>query len=429
MEIMSGIGYFVLFYPVLMVSVWIIGGLIFRMRWEDSRQSGFRSPPPVTILVPAHNEEGVIREMIHRLSELTYPNYEVVVVNDGSTDGTAAILDRLAAKYAGWLRVLHLKTNVGKARALNRAIEYSRAEFIVTIDADCILEKDALQFFVGHLLSSKRVGAVTGNARVRNRTTLLGKIQVGEYSFVIGMIKRAQRIYGRVLTVSGAITAYRKRALLAVGCFDPDTVTEDIDVTWKLHEKFWEIRYEPRALCWVLVPETIKGLWGQRVRWAQGGIEVIRKHFRVMLNARYRRLWPVYIEYVTGIVWAHLFISISVFLIACNLAEYFNEIWPIPATVNAMGITANALMPDWAGTRALLAFLCLGQFTVSFILDARYEKRIAFRKPYFWVVWYPAIYWLINTLACISAVFRLFTRRSKICAVWKSPDRGIHTLR
>jgi len=429
MQVISILGYFVLFYPVLMVSVWIIGGLIFRLRWEDSEQPASETNPLITILVPAHNEEVVIEDTIHQLSKLTYPNYEVIVVDDGSTDNTAAILKGLTSKYPRWLKALHLSPNSGKAKALNKAITLCKSEFIMIIDADCYLEKDALQYFVNHLQSSKRVGAVTGNARVRNRTTLLGKIQVGEYSFVIGMIKRAQRIYGRVLTVSGAVTAYRKKALLDVGCFDPDTVTEDIDVTWKLHKRFWDVRYEPRALCWVLVPETIKGLWGQRVRWAQGGIEVIMKHFHVLLEGRHRRLWPIYFEYVLGVIWAHLFIFLSVFLITCGLVDFIGKIWLIPAALDRAVLTANAMSPTWSSTRTILAFLCLGQFSVSLMLDKRYERHTSIAKPYYWIVWYPAIYWLINTFACISAVSRLFTRRSKICAAWESPDRGIQTKR
>ena len=147
------------------------------------------------------------------------------------------------------------------------------------------------------MLSNPRVGAITGNPRVWNRTSLLGKIQAGEYSSIIGLIKRTQRIVGKLLTVSGVLAAYRKSALLNCGLFDSDTVTEDIDITWKLQEQFWDVRFEPRALARILVPETLGGLWRQRVRWAQGGLEVLIKHFRIWGNFKYRRFWPIYVEY------------------------------------------------------------------------------------------------------------------------------------
>ena len=192
----------------------------------------------------------------------------------------------------------------------------SKGHFLVTIDADCMLDKEALNWFAWHLLSYPRVGAITGNPRVWNRTSLLAKIQVGEYSSIIGLIKRTQRIVGKILTVSGVIAAYRKSAMLDCGFFDADTVTEDIDITWKLQKQFWDVRYEPRALCWILVPETMKGLWRQRVRWAQGGLQVLIKHAGIWLDIRYRRFWPIYIEYALGMIWAlSLFIVTIIWLI------------------------------------------------------------------------------------------------------------------
>lgn len=428
MTVISAMGYFVLFYPICMVAVWIVGGLLFKIRWENRGQPAAKTHPFISIIVPAHNEEHVIRETVEHLRDLDYPNYEVIVVNDGSTDNTKQILDYLLTHNSDWLKVMHLQPNNGKAVALNWAILFSKGEYIVVIDADCVLEKDALQFFMPHFLSSPKVGAITGNPRVRNRTTLLGKIQVGEYSYIIGMIKRSQRVYGKILTVSGAIAAYRKRALLDVGLFDSDTVTEDIDITWKLHKNFWDVRYEPRALCWVLVPETVKGLWGQRVRWAQGGIEVLKKHLRVMFQFRHRRLWPIYAEYFLSTIWAHLFVFVFLFLSVDCLSHCFRDLYFASSFTEGIRTAAQRLVPGWAWTRSILGALCLGQFLVSFVVDSQYEQKVSMIKVYFWIVWYPVIYWLINTFACIAAVYKLSTRRSRVSAAWKSPDRGIHTL-
>ena len=276
MSIYEIIGLFVFLYPLYMSIVWMIGGIIFCLRREGKADPGLEYFPTFTVIVPGHNEEQVIEETVLNLKDLNYPNYEVIVVNDGSNDATREILDRLLTENASWLRIIHLEPNSGKSKALNAGILVSRGEFILTIDADCLVDKDVLQWMAVHLVNFPRVGAVTGNPRVRNRTSLLAKIQVGEYSNIIGLIKRTQRILGKVLTVSGVIAAYRKSAVIECGLFDSDTVTEDIDITWKLQRKFWDIRYEPRALCWILVPETLKGLWRQRVRWAQGGVEVLR---------------------------------------------------------------------------------------------------------------------------------------------------------
>jgi biofilm PGA synthesis N-glycosyltransferase PgaC len=154
----------------------------------------------------------------------------------------------------------------------------SQGEYLVCIDADALLDPQAVRRFVWHFENSPRVGAVTGNPRIKNRSTILGKIQVGEFSAVVNMIKAAQRIVGKIYTVSGVIAAFRKEALSSVGFWSNDMITEDVDISWKLQMKFWDIRYEHRALCWILMPETLKGVFRQRVRWSQGGNEVLLKY-------------------------------------------------------------------------------------------------------------------------------------------------------
>jgi biofilm PGA synthesis N-glycosyltransferase PgaC len=290
--------------------VWMIGGIVFSVRREHKPITTDKEFPFFTVIVPGHNEESVIEETILNLKGLNYPHYEVIVVNDGSSDATGEILDRLGRENPEWLRVIHLTPNSGKSKALNAAILVSRSEFVLTIDADCLVDKDVLRWMALHLMNFPRVGAVTGNPRVLNRTSLLAKIQVGEFSSIIGLIKRTQRVLGKVLTVSGVIAAYRKCAIIDCGLFDSDTVTEDIDITWKLQKKFWDIRYEPRAVCWILVPETFKGIWAQRVRWAQGGVEVLVKHWDIWKDYRHRRFVPVYLESFAGLLWSHLFMGI-----------------------------------------------------------------------------------------------------------------------
>ncbi|WP_369521821.1 glycosyltransferase family 2 protein, partial [Escherichia coli] len=164
----------------------------------------------------------------------------------------------------------------------------ARSEYLVCIDGDAMLEEHALHWMVWHLVSGNRVGAVTGNPRIRNRSTLLGRLQVAEFSSIIGMIKRAQRVYGRIFTISGVIAGFRRTALHQVGWWSDDMVTEDIDISWRLQRAHWDIRYEPNALCFILMPETLKGLWRQRLRWAQGGVEVMLRHARSLLHWKER---------------------------------------------------------------------------------------------------------------------------------------------
>ena len=409
------VNYFVFLYPAFMSIVWIIGGLIFYIRRERKRHlPALENYPFISVIVPAHNEEEWIEKTISHLNDIDYPNYEVIAVNDGSTDRTPQILEGLLNKFP-WLRVIHLKPNVGKSTALNAGILASKGEFLVTIDADAFLTPEALKWFMWHFMSYPRVGAVTGNPRVANRTTLLGKIQVGEYASIIGLIKRSQRILGKVLTVSGVVAAFRKKALLDAGFFSPKMSTEDIDITWELEKRFWDIRYEPQAVCWVLVPETLKGLWRQRFRWAQGGVEVLKKHINIWKDWKQRRLWPVYVEYVISAVWSYSFIIlVLLWAIRINI-EFFTgeQIFSF--------ISIDPLIPRWNG--AILAFCSLIQFLVSIFIDRKYEKKVLIY--YFWIVWYPFFYWIIGALAMVAAMPKAIFKKQPARVTWESPDRGI----
>ena len=431
MNFLDLMSYFIFLYPCYMSFVWMTGGLLFSIRREGKQSFKLTNHPLFSIIVPAYNEGDIIGFIIENLKDMNYPNYEVIVVNDGSTDNTMDILNKMVFNNQSWLKVIHLEQNCGKAKALNVGILVSKGHFLVTIDADCMLDKEAINWFAWHFLSYPRVGAITGNPRVWNRTSLLGKIQAGEYSSIIGLIKRTQRIVGKILTVSGVIAAYRKTAILNCGLFDSDTVTEDIDITWKLQEQFWDVRYEPRALCRILVPETLKGLWRQRLRWAQGGLEVLIKHAGIWRDIRYRRFWPIYIDYALGVIWALSITMVAVIWCILAVAKYmctvpFVQTYCTPLYTAAQSITiiSNPLYPRWYGT--VLCLICLMTFLVSFVIDQKYEKGIM--KYYFWVVWYPLVYWIIIAFTTIKATYNVVIKRKR-SATWKSPDRGLHTLK
>lgn len=416
--LMSLLNYFVFLYPLYMSFIWTIGGLLFYFRRERKPHPEITGYPVFSIVIPARNEEKHIEETICLLKNLDYPLYEVIVVNDGSTDATGSVLDRLLKEYPEWLKVVHLEPNSGKANALNTGISLSKGELVLVMDADCHLEPQTLKMMAYHFVTTPRVAAVTGNPRIINRTTLLGKIQVGEYTSIIGLIKRSQRVLGKMLTVSGVIAAFRKCALIECGMFDADTVTEDIDMTWKLQKRFWEVRYEPRALCWILSPETVRGLWKQRIRWSQGGLEVIKKHGDIWKDWRQRRFWPIYMEYVAAACWTFsLGLLVAIWctqyaLYALRVLEYLPKQPFIP--------------PGWTGS--VLALMCLMQFMVSLYIDSHYEKRTLL-KYYFWIIWYPFFYWIISGLTVFIGVFNVFIKKGGVTSRWESPDRGIHTIR
>ncbi len=401
-------------YPLFMAYVWVVGGLMFFVKWERGEATAgavadkLPGCPPVSILVPCHNEGNNLRETIEALNQQNYADFEIIAINDGSSDDTGDLLDELAGQYPR-LRVVHLVENHGKATALRMGALASPNEFLVCIDGDALLDANATGWLMRHFLQSPQVGAVTGNPRVRTRSTLLGKIQVGEFSSIVGLIKRAQRIYGRVFTISGVVAGFRKSALQQVDYWSMDAITEDIDVSWKLHLAGWDIRFEPNALCWILMPETFRGLWSQRLRWAQGGVEVFSRYLPQVFRLRQWRLWPLFAEYTVSLLWAYTILSLLL-------------LWPLLRLVPEMdGVVTFSILPGATGL--LLGLTCLVQFAVSFYIDARYEKGLG--KLYYWMVWYPLVYWLINLLTLVVALPRSLLRPRGQRATWISPDRGV----
>ncbi|WP_171695671.1 poly-beta-1,6-N-acetyl-D-glucosamine synthase [Methylomonas sp. ZR1] len=407
---------FVFYYPLLMAYVWMLGGMIYYVRWERNRGNVLSDLPQlpeypsVSILIPCYNEGENVRETIEYLLHQEYPNYEIIAINDGSKDNTLEILHELADQHPQ-IRVVNLASNQGKAVGLRTAALLANSEILIGIDGDALLAPNATAWIVRHFLEDPHVGAVTGNPRIRNRSTLLGKIQVGEFSAIVGMIKRAQRSYGHVFTISGVIAGFRKTALHDVGYWSPDMVTEDIDISWKLQLAGWAIRFEPNALCWVLMPETLNGLWKQRSRWAQGGVEVLLRYFRPLFSWRSRGMWPLYLECCISLTWA--------FLVVAMLA-----LVPIEWLSSEPQEALEDLSPHW--TSMLLCVTCLIQFAVSLTIDSSYERKSGgSAQHYYWMIWYPIVYWLINVGTTINGCIKALRKKRGQRAVWVTLDRGL----
>ena len=401
---------FVFFYPLAMTHVWLVGALLYYIKWERRQPATITLDdyPPISILLPCHNEGDNVNETVGWLLKQDYPNFEIIAINDGSKDNTGDLLDQLALQHAR-LRVVHLASNQGKAMGLRMGALLSANEFLVCIDGDALLDIHACSWMMSHFVYG-HVGAVTGNPRIRNRSTLLGKIQVGEFSSIVGMIKRAQRIYGRIFSVSGVVAAFRKSALHEVNFWTTDMITEDVDVTWKLQRAGWEVRFEPNAKCWILMPETLRGLWKQRLRWAQGGSEVFLRNLDIFAHWNQRHMWLVLLELGVSLLWVYT----AAALIAVALL--------LLLTGHVGSLPHWSLLLSSRSTFFILMFICLAQFSVGLLLDSRYEKQLW--RIYLWIVWYPFLYWIIITCATFVGFPKALFKKTGQRAVWTSPDRG-----
>lgn len=406
---------YVFLYPLVTSFVWIVGAIVFRLHFENRRdrldaraqRRIDEDPPKVAILVPCYNEEADVLETIGNLLASDYPNYEIVCVNDGSTDRTGAILDALSQQHRR-VRVVHQATNQGKAAALHIAALMTSADLLLCIDGDCLPAPDCIRVMVQQFLRAPRLGAVTGNPRIRTRSTLLGRIQVGEFSATIGLLKRAQRAYGRLFTASGACTMFRRTALHDVGYWAKDMQTEDVDISWRLQLNHWDVQFQPAAVCWILMPETLRGLWQQRLRWAVGGTEVVLRHASMWRHWRQRRMWPLFVEFAMSALWAYAML----YVLCRQLAAVLFGADPLQDWPRLFG---------WTGL--VLAAACLLQIVVASALDRRYDRRLA--PNLLVIIWYPAVYWTLHMMTTIVAVPKVVFGRRRGRAIWRSPDRGV----
>jgi len=402
-------------YPFVMSWYWIAGSLMYWLIRERHRPK-YTSPPDlpatplVSVLLPCFNEADQLYETMAVLMDSQYPNYEVIAINDGSSDNTGKILDQLIDQYPK-LRVAHLVENQGKSTALNAGLLIARGDLLVCIDGDALLDPHAINWLVFRFLTNDRMGGISGNPRIRNRSTLLGKLQVGEFSSIVGMIKRTQSLYGTLFTVSGVVCAFRKLAVLEAGLWAPAAMTDDVDLTFRIQAKGWQVGFEPHALCWILMPETFKGLWRQRLRWSEGGSQAAIGATMAILKS-HPFAWSLLL------IWRNFFIStfwafcIVIWFTILNINQFFSG--------DALTIYQNFLPHSWG---IILASTYLFQSFIGLMLDRQYERTSL--RSLGWIIWYPLVYWCVQTCSCVVGFTQALFRPKDIKGTWVSPDRGV----
>ncbi|HET8590132.1 MAG TPA: bifunctional polysaccharide deacetylase/glycosyltransferase family 2 protein [Nakamurella sp.] len=235
--------------------------------------------PPVTVIIPAYNEEVGIAAAVRSVALSDYPDLEIIVVDDGSTDDTVLAVEELELPRVRVLR----QPNQGKAVALNTGVAAARGEVLVLVDGDTVFTPDTVRLLVRGL-ADPEVGAVAGNTKVGNRRGLLGKWQHVEYVLGFNLDRRMFDVLQCMPTVPGAIGAFRREALQRVGGVPSDTLAEDTDLTMAICRAGYLVRYEPEALAWTEAPATLGELWRQRYRWCFGTLQAMWKHRGAVLQ-------------------------------------------------------------------------------------------------------------------------------------------------
>jgi len=272
-----GMALMLTFLVLLIVRYFILIWLGYLQHIENQfSHQGDGFEPPVTLIVPAYNEGSVIQPAVRSLLDLDYPSYEILVIDDGSSDDTYAKAAELEGRYGGVTIRVVSKSNAGKANALNTGIALARSSFVLCMDGDSRLHRGTLRAAMRHF-SDPRVGAVAGNVKVVNRNNLWTRLQALEYIEGLNMARRAQGFLHVVNIIPGPIGVFRREVLTSVGGYDTDTYAEDADLTLKILTTGWHIVYEERAIAYTEAPEKLLDLIKQRYRWTRGILQALRK--------------------------------------------------------------------------------------------------------------------------------------------------------
>ncbi|MHB1687769.1 MAG: glycosyltransferase family 2 protein [Ignavibacteriaceae bacterium] len=287
--------------------------------------------PFVSIIVPVYNEEKVVADSVKSLLDLDYNNYEIIVVNDGSSDNTKNVAESLVGYQKGKLSDVKVslinKPNGGKAKALNAGIRLSKAEIVLCMDGDSQLSADSIKLAVRHFIN-RDIGAVAGNVKVLNRGKFFTDLQALEYIEGLNMARSAQSFVRLVNIIPGPIGFFRKKAIEEAGFYSSDTFAEDADLTLKILANGWKIYYEPNSISFTEAPAKLQQLLKQRYRWTRGILQSIRKHKKLLVNPSINFgdtfiLWTMFYE---ALIWPTMNIAANLFFIIAALAFGFSSL-------------------------------------------------------------------------------------------------------
>jgi len=261
--------------------------------WNRGREVANAAPPaadadiPVSVIIPAFNEEKVIASTVARILNSDHRNLQIIVVDDGSHDKTAKVVRE---RFGGEAKVTLVGVpNGGKARALNFGFTRATGHVVVALDADTEFDHDTISRLV-RWFDDPKVGAVAGNAKVGNRVNMITRWQALEYIVAQNLERRALAALGTLTVVPGAVGAWRRAALAEIGGFPIDTLAEDQDLTIALQRAGYAVRFDSSAVAWTEAPATVRGLAKQRFRWAYGTLQCLWKYRDMTFNPRYGAL-------------------------------------------------------------------------------------------------------------------------------------------
>jgi spore germination protein YaaH/peptidoglycan/xylan/chitin deacetylase (PgdA/CDA1 family)/GT2 family glycosyltransferase len=329
--------------------------------------------PLISVLIPCFNEEKVIAASVRRVLGSTWPRLEVIVLDDGSTDRTA---EEVRTRFADESRVRLMSfPNGGKARALNRGLAAAGGQIVVALDADTQFEPKTITK-LARWFADPTVGAVAGDALVGNRVNLITRWQALEYVVAQNLERRALAALGAVTVVPGAVGAWRRSAIEAIGGYPDDTLAEDQDLTLAVQRAGWRVEFDPDARAWTEAPDTVRGLLKQRFRWSFGTLQCLWKH----RGALFDRAHPVLGFLALPQIWLFQIVLAC----AAPLVD-LAMVWSLVA-----GVVAHAAHPDqWNQEKLILPLAYWAIFVLVDLSACALGLAMERRAPWRDILWTP----------------------------------------
>jgi biofilm PGA synthesis N-glycosyltransferase PgaC len=375
------------------------GSAILTMKTKARIQYGAVYQPLVSVIIPTYNEEVGIISTIKTLLTSTYPFLEILLIDDGSTDATRQQIERFLAKYVRQVQRFPLryyyKPNGGKGSALNYGIQQSKGEIICTFDADCVVDAHCVERFVSYFVD-RTVMACSGNIKIGNQQTVVSLLQYLEYLLGFQM-KKAESLLGTVFVIGGAAAAYRREVFIRLGGYLPSMLTEDMELTFRMHMENMKILYSDDAIVYTEGPTTFRTLCKQRLRWKRGCLECLLRYratffSRTLLNR--------------GFFWMTL---------PFTILQYFTSLFCI----------VGMLLVYWYclcsfNFEPILAMIFLnGGIYVSIFWNDRRERRLSsfLLVPIAWCLFY--IMGTVETYALLRAAWTIFFKQEVKWQKWQ----------
>lgn len=376
----------------------------------------FAHPKPntnffITILIPAYNEQNSISDTIKHVMTLNYPKnkLEVIVINDGSSDNTSKIVRNLIKKYSN-LRLID-KKNSGKANSLNIGVKKAKGELIAVVDSDSFPSPDSLKKLSGFFDNSK-MSAVTSFVRVRNKNhSLFSKIQSIEY-LLMGWSRKLLDFVDSVYVTNGPLSLYRKSYVLKVGGFDPNSVTEDIDITWNMLNHNYKTSMCLDADVSTIVPVKFKNWFRQRTRWGLGGLQAIQK-YRSMFFRK-----GMFGAFILPYVSFSIILSLATFLFSTYLIlkNVLRRLLTISYSVSTQSTIFSFQDINLYPSVIIFYFIILFALSLSYswyiLKSTEFEEKLGVKK-FFNIIFYILIYLTLYPLIWFASIYRFVKKDVK----------------